>query len=145
MATKVCPLCKGAKEIQISETDWDPCHRCNGEGVVPDIQYPIGGYAPGNYTCFCRMCGKDFRGDKRAVQCEQCADGTTVNELVKLRGDEFKQLVPVASMTDTDVYIMWRWIVENFEPKIPFKTQEPNSGRNNNTGVRHPGPDTHQV
>jgi hypothetical protein len=36
-------------------------------------KYPIGGYAPGSYTCKCSTCGKQFTGDKRAVQCEPCA------------------------------------------------------------------------
>lgn len=36
-------------------------------------KYPIGGYAPGNYYCTCCTCKKQFQGDKRAVQCEQCA------------------------------------------------------------------------
>lgn len=36
-------------------------------------KYPIGGYAPGNYSCTCCKCGTKFSGDKRAVECEQCA------------------------------------------------------------------------
>jgi hypothetical protein len=43
-------------------------------------QYPIGGYAPGNYTCTCVSCKTRFQGDKRAVQCEPCAI-----EMVKLK------------------------------------------------------------
>lgn len=37
-------------------------------------EYPIGGYAPGNYQCFCVTCKAWFTGDKRAVQCEPCAE-----------------------------------------------------------------------
>jgi hypothetical protein len=33
-------------------------------------QYPIEGYAPGNYMCTCVICKQRFFGDKRAVQCE---------------------------------------------------------------------------
>ena len=40
-------------------------------------QYPIGGYAPGYYSCTCITCKKEFTGDKRAVQCEPCAIETT--------------------------------------------------------------------
>lgn len=40
-------------------------------------KYPIGGYAPGNYTCNCVTCKTQFTGDKRAVQCEPCAIKTT--------------------------------------------------------------------
>ncbi len=36
-------------------------------------KYPIGGFAPGNYHCTCVNCKVQFRGDKRAVQCEPCA------------------------------------------------------------------------
>lgn len=36
-------------------------------------QYPIGGYAPGYYSCTCVTCKTEFMGDKRAVQCEPCA------------------------------------------------------------------------
>lgn len=31
------------------------------------------GYAPGNYTCVCRRCTKEFEGDKRAGCCLTCA------------------------------------------------------------------------
>lgn len=38
-----------------------------------ESKYPIGGYAPGFYSCKCFTCKKEFTGDKRAVQCEPCA------------------------------------------------------------------------
>lgn len=31
------------------------------------------GYAPGNYTCKCGQCKKQFIGDKRAIRCEECS------------------------------------------------------------------------
>jgi len=37
------------------------------------IEYPIGGFAPGNYQSNCTSCKQKFTGDKRAVQCEPCA------------------------------------------------------------------------
>ena len=40
---------------------------------MEDKKYPIGGFAPGNYTCKCVSCKENFMGDKRAVQCEDCA------------------------------------------------------------------------
>ena len=43
-------------------------------------QYPIGGYAPGNYMCNCSTCKTRFQGDKRAVQCEPCAIEMTKKE-----------------------------------------------------------------
>lgn len=33
----------------------------------------LGGYAPGSYSCTCCECKKEFFGDKRAVQCYDCA------------------------------------------------------------------------
>lgn len=36
-------------------------------------KYPIGGYAPGSYSCKCFTCNTMFMGDKRAHQCEPCA------------------------------------------------------------------------
>lgn len=39
----------------------------------PKQQYPIGGYAPGTYSCICTTCKNHFMGDKRAVQCGLCA------------------------------------------------------------------------
>lgn len=35
--------------------------------------WPLGGYAPGNYTCKCLDCKVEFTGDKRAIQCLECA------------------------------------------------------------------------
>lgn len=36
-------------------------------------QYPIGGFAPGNYENICVTCKSHFLGDKLARQCERCA------------------------------------------------------------------------
>lgn len=59
------------------------CNKCKDIGCIDcDIEarkaevkpkYPIGGYAPGNYSCICANCKSEFTGDKRAVQCEPCA------------------------------------------------------------------------
>lgn len=35
--------------------------------------WPVGGYAPGGYSCRCRDCQTEFIGDKRATQCVECA------------------------------------------------------------------------
>lgn len=35
--------------------------------------WPLLGYAPGDYSCRCSRCEKEFTGDKRAVQCLECA------------------------------------------------------------------------
>ena len=39
---------------------------------MTEKKYPIGGYAPGNYSCHCGTCEQPFIGDKRAFQCEIC-------------------------------------------------------------------------
>ena len=48
---------------------------CDYDSSIPEEKkkYPIGGYAPGNYSCICTTCRTTFIGDKRAVQCEKCA------------------------------------------------------------------------
>ena len=33
----------------------------------------LGRYAPGDYTCRCTGCSKEFTGDKRATTCLKCA------------------------------------------------------------------------
>lgn len=40
--------------------------------IEPQV-WPLGGYAPGNYTCTCFDCGKQHIADKRASQCLECA------------------------------------------------------------------------
>lgn len=40
---------------------------------VNEKKYPIGGFAPGNYTNTCATCNNEFIGDKLARQCEPCA------------------------------------------------------------------------
>lgn len=47
--------------------------KCDELNSTPLKKYPIGGYAPGGYYCTCCRCGKQFQGDKRAVECEPCA------------------------------------------------------------------------
>lgn len=52
------------------------CDKATYKLIIPEIkttQYPIGGFAPGYYSCKCVTCKKEFQGDKRAVQCESCA------------------------------------------------------------------------
>jgi hypothetical protein len=54
-------------------------HCCNEKQykiIIPQEepkQYPIGGFAPGNYMNNCITCKQSFMGDKRATQCETCA------------------------------------------------------------------------
>jgi hypothetical protein len=55
-------------------------------------QYPIGGYAPGNYYCNCITCKQQFFGDKRAVQCEPCAiEMVNVKVNINKQTEESKQ------------------------------------------------------
>jgi reverse gyrase len=52
------------------------------------IKYPIGGFAPGNYSGMCVNCEEEFIGDKLACQCEPCAinavNESHLNSLLKL-------------------------------------------------------------
>jgi hypothetical protein len=41
--------------------------------------YPVGGFAPGFYTCKCVDCKGYFVGDKQSSQCEKCA----INKIIK--------------------------------------------------------------
>jgi hypothetical protein len=44
--------------------------------IMEEIKYPIGGFAPGNYSCNCVNCKHDFDGDKMAFRCEPCSNQT---------------------------------------------------------------------
>ena len=55
------------------------------------VKYPIGGFAPGNYSNKCATCGSEFVGDKYARQCEPCAINT-VNESNNKARKELHQL-----------------------------------------------------
>ena len=35
-------------------------------------RWPVGGYAPGDYTCKCTTCGQPFIGAKKATTCADC-------------------------------------------------------------------------
>lgn len=43
------------------------------ETTSTKVKYPVGGYAPGHYSCLCSTCDERFMGDKLARQCEPCA------------------------------------------------------------------------
>jgi hypothetical protein len=70
-------------------------------------QYPIGGYAPGFYSCTCVTCEQSFMGDKRAVQCESCAIETT---------QESMQEVP----EKTKGLVYWKANAEEDYIKVPI-------------------------
>lgn len=37
-------------------------------------EYPVGGFAPGNYWGKCVTCKNEFQGDKMSFQCMICAE-----------------------------------------------------------------------
>lgn len=43
------------------------------EKMLKRVNWPVGGYAPGNYYCKCTSCHVEFIGDKRAMTCLACA------------------------------------------------------------------------
>jgi hypothetical protein len=70
-------------------------------------QYPIGGYAPGFYSCTCITCKQPFMGDKRAVQCESCAIETA---------QESKEEAP----EKTKGLVYWKANAEEDYVKVPI-------------------------
>ena len=54
--------------------------RDRGEGIKA---WPLFGYAPGRYLCQCVVCGQQFEGDKRAVNCLECA-AKAANQIASL-------------------------------------------------------------
>jgi len=59
---------------------------------------PLGGWAAGNYECKCIQCEEHFTGDKRAVQCSDCAYKsedriTRLEEIVSDREDKMSCLL----------------------------------------------------
>lgn len=52
---------------------------------APEKIWPLGGYAPGNYTCRCLDCGEQFIGDKRAITCLDCAVTAAKSQIAELR------------------------------------------------------------
>ena len=72
--------CKSCKASDIMYTNWKDINNSESTASQQPVPqqagvpaYPIGGYAPGNYMCMCTTCKQQFKGDKRAVQCEPCA------------------------------------------------------------------------
>lgn len=63
-------------------------------------KYPIGGYAPGYYSCKCVTCKIKFTGDKRAVQCEPCAIKTTQETPKQETLEEFAERISRAHDND---------------------------------------------
>lgn len=66
-------------------------------------KYPIGGFAPGYYSCKCASCKILFQGDKRAVQCKPCAIKETT--------------FPKENVIDS-------WLEKNGDPEITKQVEE---------------------
>ena len=74
------PSCESIKVVHKFDEDWSEesgaFEISYYKIIIPKEepkQYPIGGYAPGYYSCTCVTCKTEFMGDKLAVQCEPCA------------------------------------------------------------------------
>jgi hypothetical protein len=72
-------------------------------------QYPIGGYAPGFYSCTCVTCKEEFQGHKRATQCEHCA--------IKMTQKESKNICPKCRTTDFETCHSIKCPMRKEEPK----------------------------
>lgn len=71
---------------------------------LKEIQWPINGHAPGNYTCHCTLCDTYFQGDKRAVVCKSCALEEYVKYLLKEKEEfelKIKQYQSIAELMKT--------------------------------------------
>ena len=53
-----------------------------------EINYPIGAYAPGYYSCKCGNCEEEFTGDKRSVRCFPCS----VNDMKERLEEQMMEL-----------------------------------------------------
>ena len=51
------------------------------------LNYPIRGYAKGNYICKCNNCKTEFMCDKRATECESCAINLMNEDYRKIKGE----------------------------------------------------------
>ena len=52
---------------------------------MAEKKWPVGRYAPGNYSCKCVGCEQTFIGDKRATECHECVIQAQQEEIKKLR------------------------------------------------------------
>lgn len=89
--------------------------------VTPDgLTRPLGrvvGFAPGNYLGTCAGCGKPFQGDKRAMQCLNCAIDYLVANVALARAP-FDMNEITFSKTGSDVILAFEDVgkaVEAFE------------------------------
>jgi hypothetical protein len=87
-------------------------------------KYPIGGYAPGNYQCKCCICGNQFTGNKRAVQCEPCAEKAVSEGTNNYPGSEYQSLFEYLSKEHQLMLLQSEMgdlidMVHKFHPKTP--------------------------
>jgi len=54
------------------------------------------GWCPGNYTCNCFQCKKDFIGDKRSVECADCAYGYNPSRIADYHTNKLNERVDSA-------------------------------------------------
>lgn len=66
--------------------------------------FPLLGYAPGEYWCKCASCGGRFDGAKHASQCLDCAVGETKAQIADLRARL------QASQPDVKAGQLWRHV-----------------------------------
>ena len=81
-------------------------------------QYPIGGYAPGYYSCTCVTCKTEFMGHKRAVRCEPCAI-EMVNTKITINDKGGIETIKQETMKQTAV----EWLIQNIEEDQTIKAK----------------------
>jgi hypothetical protein len=84
------PCAKGTEGLWSAE----PMTERNYE-VIDGIAWPhpLNGYARGNYFCTCHNCKKQFRGNKRAVTCHDCAYPLKAEQVKEGEVDELPDII----------------------------------------------------
>lgn len=118
----------GKTLITLDQLESMLCGKEEGNSI-PKINYPVLGYAPGNYYCTCANCKTPFQGDKRAVQCEVCALRIETSSLRKelegkieaqqrLRECSFELLENITQSTEELNWIKLKDSLENYKTKL---------------------------
>jgi len=86
--------------------------------------WPLVGYAPGNYSCVCGSCQKEFVGDKRAWQCLECAAISAKSALTRsdpavrdrVKPLEWRKLGWTEALADPDGLGVW-YAINALDPR----------------------------
>lgn len=63
-------------------------------GMTDERSWPLCGYAPGHYMCTCVKCSSEYTGDKRAMECLDCA-AQSANHLMASARTQLRDMAAV--------------------------------------------------